>query len=46
MIRTIDKGLDPFKKILNRLVTEDDIVKLTEIKIKRISKFSLTLNSL
>ena len=39
VIRTIDKGLDPFKKILNRLVTEDDIVKLTEIKIKRISKF-------
>ena len=39
VIRTIDKGLDPFKNILNREVTEDNIVKLTEIKIKRISKF-------
>ncbi|MDD2277690.1 MAG: DNA gyrase/topoisomerase IV subunit A [Bacteroidales bacterium] len=39
VINTIDKGLDPFKKILRREVTRDDIVKLTEIKIKRISKF-------
>ncbi|ALJ00652.1 DNA gyrase/topoisomerase IV subunit A [Rufibacter tibetensis] len=35
----IDKGLDPFKPILRREVTQDDIVRLTEIKIKRISKF-------
>ena len=39
VIETIDKGLDPFKKLLKREVTQDDIVKLTEIKIKRISKF-------
>lgn len=39
VISTIDKGLDPFKKQLNRDVKSDDIVKLTEIKIKRISKF-------
>ncbi|MEZ4939106.1 MAG: DNA gyrase/topoisomerase IV subunit A [Crocinitomicaceae bacterium] len=39
VISAIDKGLDPFKKKLKREVTEDDIVKLTEIKIKRISKF-------
>lgn len=39
VIETIDKGLDPFKKQLIREVTEEDIVKLTEIKIKRISKF-------
>lgn len=39
VIETIDKGLDPFKKLLFREVTEEDIVKLTEIKIKRITKF-------
>lgn len=39
VIQAIDKGLDPFKKLLMRAVTEEDIVRLTEIKIKRISKF-------
>jgi topoisomerase-4 subunit A len=39
VIAAIDKGLKPFKKILKREVTEDDIVRLTEIRIKRISKF-------
>ncbi len=39
VIKTIDKGLDPWKKLLKRPVTEDDITRLTEIKIKRISKF-------
>lgn len=40
VLETIDKGLDPFKKILKRKVIEDDIVRLTEIKIKRISKYN------
>ncbi len=39
IIETIDKGLDPYKKLLRREVTHDDIVKLTEIRIKRISRF-------
>jgi len=39
VIKTIDKGLDPFKPQFYREITEDDIVRLTEIKIKRISKF-------
>jgi topoisomerase-4 subunit A len=39
VIKAIDDGLKPFKKLLKREVTEDDIVRLTEIKIKRISKF-------
>jgi len=39
VIGNIDKGLKPFKKLLKRKVTEEDIVRLTEIKIKRISKF-------
>ncbi len=39
VLETIDQGLTPFKKLLRREVTRDDIVRLTEIKIKRISKF-------
>jgi topoisomerase-4 subunit A len=41
VIITIDKGLDPFKKLLMREVTREDIIQLTEIKIKRISKFDI-----
>ena len=41
VIRAIDKGLAPFTKHLKRAVTEEDIVRLTEIRIKRISKFDL-----
>lgn len=40
VIETIDKGLEPFKPQLLREVTEEDIIKLTEIKIKRISKYN------
>jgi topoisomerase-4 subunit A len=39
IIQTIDHGLDPFKNLLRREVTRDDIISLTEIKIKRISRF-------
>jgi len=39
VIATIDKGLDPFKSQFYREITEEDIVRLTEIKIKRISRF-------
>ncbi|MFN8211302.1 MAG: DNA gyrase/topoisomerase IV subunit A [Bacteroidales bacterium] len=39
VITTIDNGLKPFKKRLLREVTREDIVALTEIKIKRISKY-------
>ncbi|UJH67212.1 DNA gyrase/topoisomerase IV subunit A [Allomuricauda sp. SCSIO 65647] len=41
VIQAIDKGLKPHIKMLKRAVTEEDIVKLTEIRIKRISKFDL-----
>lgn len=40
VIETIDNGLKPFKESLRREVTKDDIVRLTEIKIKRISKYN------
>jgi len=39
VLQAIDDGLKPFKKLLKREVAEDDLVRLTEIKIKRISKF-------
>jgi topoisomerase-4 subunit A len=39
VIQTIHEGLEPFKKDLYREITDEDVVKLTEIKIKRISKF-------
>jgi topoisomerase IV subunit A len=41
VINDIDKGLEPFKKLLYREVTREDIIQLTEIKIKRISKFDV-----
>ncbi len=39
IITTIDKGLEPFKNLLRREVTNEDIARLTEIRIKRISKY-------
>jgi topoisomerase IV subunit A len=39
VIQTIDRGLEPFKPDFYREITTEDIVRLTEIKIKRISKF-------
>ena len=39
VIDTIDKGLDPHKPDFYREITKDDIIRLTEIKIKRISRF-------
>ncbi len=39
VIETIDLGLTPFKPQFYREITRDDIIRLTEIKIKRISKY-------
>ena len=41
VIATIDKGLKPHTTHLLRAVTEEDILRLTEIRIKRISRFDL-----
>lgn len=41
VIETIDLGLKPYKKKFKREITRDDIVGLTEIKIKRISKYDV-----
>ncbi len=39
VLEAIDRGLDPHKVLLRRAVTQEDIIRLTEIRIKRISKF-------
>ncbi|MCT4665203.1 MAG: DNA gyrase/topoisomerase IV subunit A [Flavobacteriales bacterium] len=39
IIQEIRTGLEPFIGNLERAVTDDDIARLTEIKIKRISKY-------
>ncbi len=41
VINAIDKGLKPFTKHLKRAVTKEDILRLTEIRIKKISKFDI-----
>ncbi len=41
VIAAIDKGLKPHVGHLKRAVTVEDITKLTEIRIKRISKFDI-----
>ncbi len=39
-VRHIDKRLDPFKPQFYRAITRDDILRLMEIKMKRIVKFN------
>ncbi len=39
VISTTDKGLKPYKKMFYREITRDDILRLLEIRIKRISKY-------
>lgn len=41
VIKAIDEGLKPHIAHLKRAVTEDDITRLTEIRIKRISRFDI-----
>jgi topoisomerase IV subunit A len=41
VLQAIDKGLQPHIKHLKREITVDDITRLTEIRIKRISKFDI-----
>ncbi len=39
VLSAIDKGLTPYKQLFRREIVQEDIIRLTEIKIKRISKF-------
>lgn len=39
VIKTVDEGLEPYKADFYREIVEDDILRLLEIRIKRISKY-------
>ena len=41
VLKAIDEGIKPYITHLKRPVIEEDLVRLTEIKIKRISKFDI-----
>jgi topoisomerase-4 subunit A len=41
VIQAIHKGLKPYIKHLKRVVTDEDVARLTEIRIKRISRFDI-----
>ena len=41
VLKAIDAGLQPHIKHLKRAITEEDITRLTEIRIKKISKFDI-----
>lgn len=41
VLHAIDEGLKPHIKHLKRAVNQDDLIRLTEIRIKRISKFDI-----
>ncbi len=37
--KAVDQGLEPFKKLLKREVVQEDVVRLTELRFIRISRF-------
>ena len=39
VIAAVEKGLKPYANLFRRAITQDDILRLLEIKIKRISKY-------
>ncbi|MDI9873970.1 DNA gyrase/topoisomerase IV subunit A [Flectobacillus rivi] len=39
VVATVDKGLEPYKPQFYREIVEEDLLRLLEIRIKRISKF-------
>jgi topoisomerase-4 subunit A len=41
VIAAIENGLKPYRKLFKRQITSEDIIKLTEIKIKRISRYDV-----
>ena len=41
VLDSINEGLEPFIGVLKKEINEDDIIRLTEIKIKRISKYDI-----
>ena len=44
VLKEVHKGLDPFRKQLNREITNDDVERLLQIPIRRISQFDIDKN--
>ena len=44
VLKTIKLGIKPFESELKKEITKDDIIRLTEIKIKKISKYDADNN--
>ena len=40
VIETVERGLDPYRKLFKREIVRDDVLRLLEIRIKRISKYN------
>jgi topoisomerase-4 subunit A len=40
VIATVERGLDPYRKLFKRAIVHEDLLRLLEIRIKRISKFN------
>ena len=40
VLKAVDEGLKPYKELFHREITQDDILRLLEIRIKRISKYN------
>ncbi|HEY4789400.1 MAG TPA: DNA gyrase/topoisomerase IV subunit A [Bacteroidales bacterium] len=41
VLEAVEKGFDPYRKLLRREITRDDILKLTEKPVRKISKFDI-----
>ena len=41
VLEAVDKGFDPYRKLLRREISRDDILKLTEKPVRKISKFDI-----
>ncbi len=41
VLEAIERGFDPYRKLFRREITRDDIVKLTEKPVRKISKFDI-----
>lgn len=41
VLEAVEKGFDPYRKLLRREITRDDVLKLTEKPVRKISKFDI-----
>jgi topoisomerase IV subunit A len=41
VVDAVEKGFDPYRKLFHREITRDDVLKLTEKPVRKISKFDI-----